>query len=228
MTFDPDCFAALRGCAALCGAGEDELRALLEDPGVRVETIPRGGAIDCASQGGRLGVLLSGRARAGSARTRATMNRFGPGDTFGAATVFAPGGIGVTTAVTACRVLFLPGAALEALLRRSPDAAMGYIRFLAGRAAFLGGKIGAFTAGSATRRVALLLRARGGWRGSLSELAAALDLSRTSLYRALEALSDAGAAAWGGKNVEVKDPAKLEPFCAEEAPRGAGGPSDRR
>ena len=87
--------------------------------------------------------------------------------------------------------------------------AAAYIAFLSGRVRFLNEKIALFTEDSARQRVYRWLCANCGEKGSLpkglsmTKLAAGLSMGRTSLYRALEELENAGLIVRDGKRIEV-------------------------
>lgn len=172
----------------------------------RGETICRPGAAAPA-----LGIVLHGRAEAAADhRDQAVLAAFGPGDTFGAAALFGGRGyVSRVRAVTECAVLFLPEALLRQWFGRWPGMAAAYIAFLSGRVRFLNEKIALFTEDSARQRVYRWLCANCGEKGSLlkglsmTKLAAGLSMGRTSLYRALEELENAGLIVRDGKRIEV-------------------------
>ena len=176
------------------------------------ERFSRGETIcDPATAERALGIVLEGRAEAvAPTRERAVLAAFGPGDTFGAAALF--GGEGYVShirAVTGCTVLLLPEALLRQWFARCPRMAVNYIAFLSGRVRFLNGKIAIFTQDSAQHRLYRWLRANCDETGclpeklSMTKLAATLSMGRTSLYRALEELENAGLIVRDGKRIEV-------------------------
>ena len=155
--------------------------------------------------------MLHGRAEAAADhRDQAVLAAFGPGGTFGAAALFGGRGyVSRVRAVTECAVLFLPEALLRQWFGRWPGMAAAYIAFLSGRVRFLNEKIALFTEDSARQRVYRWLCANCGEKGSLpkglsmTKLAAGLSMGRTSLYRALEELENAGLIVRDGKRIEV-------------------------
>mgnify|MGYP004513918477 FL=1 len=176
------------------------------------ERFSRGETIcDPATAERALGIVLEGRAEAvAPTRERAVLAAFGPGDTFGAAALF--GGEGYVSrirAVTGCTVLLLPEALLRQWFARCPRMAVNYIAFLSGRVRFLNGKIAIFTQDSAQHRLYRWLRANCDEWGrlpeklSMTKLAGALSMGRTSLYRAMEELAEAGLIVRDGKRIEV-------------------------
>lgn len=158
-----------------------------------------------------LGVVLSGRAEAVSAaQEKAVLSAFGPGDVFGAAALFGMEQPYVSRirAVRECRVRFLPEELLEKIFLACPAAAMNYIVFLSSRIRLLNGKIAVLAQNDTEGRLYRYLAENCGEDGYLlrritkTELAAALNMGRTSLYRALDSLEK--------KNLIVRKDGKLE------------------
>lgn len=142
-----------------------------------------------------LGVVLQGRAEAVAARRdSAVLNAFGPGAVFGAASLF--GGKAYVARVRAaadCRVQFLPEDTLRAWFLAEPQMALNYMAFLTDRVRFLNGKIAVYTCEGASGKLYSWLCANGDGDGalpklSMTKLAAALNMGRTSLYRAFDEL----------------------------------------
>lgn len=177
-----------------------------------VKAFPRGETIcgpDTAERA--LGIVLEGRAEAVSlTREQTVLAAFRPGDTFGAAALF--GGTGYVSrirAVTGCTVLLLPEEQLRQWFVRCPRMAANYIAFLSDRVRFLNGRIAIFTQEGARQRLYRWLRANCDEAGrlperlSMTKLAGALSMGRTSLYRAMEELESAGLIVRDGKRIEV-------------------------
>lgn len=187
--------------------------ALVEEAAaLETETFARGALIcDGATPRRALGIVLSGRAEAVSAdRQQAVLTVFQPGGTFGAAALFGGAGyVSCIRSVTGCTVLFLPEALLEQWFARCPQMAVNYITFLSGRVRFLNGKIAILTQDSARHRLYRWLQANCDQRGrlpegiSMTKLAATLSMGRTSLYRAMEELEEAGLIVRDEKRIEV-------------------------
>lgn len=158
-----------------------------------------------------LGIVLRGRAEAvAPAREQTVLAAFGPGDTFGAAALFGGGGyVSSIRAVTACSVILLPEELLRQWMVQQPRMAANYIAFLSGRVRFLNGKIAILTQDSARQRLYRWLRLNCDETGhlpeewSMTKLAAALSMGRTSLYRAMEELTAADMIRRDGKRIEV-------------------------
>ncbi len=139
------------------------------------------------------------------------MNRLGPGDMFGAAALFDAPETYVTqiTAEESTQVIFLPQDVMSSLLLRYPVLAENYIRFLSERIRFLNRKLAVLTTGSAENRLYQYLLAHSDGQGavqmppSMVELAHTLNIGRSSLYRSLDALLDAGVLAREGRSYRL-------------------------
>lgn len=190
--------------------GAEEL--LHEAQSLGVSRFSRGDTIcDPATVGRALGIVLEGRAEAvAPTREKAVLAVFGPGGTFGAAALFGGDGyVSRIRAVTACAVVLLPEELLRQWFQRCPQMAVNYIGFLSSRVRFLNGKIAIFTQDSAQHRLYRWLRANCDEWGrlpeklSMTKLAGTLSMGRTSLYRAMEELAEAGLIVRDGKRIEV-------------------------
>ena len=190
--------------------GAEEL--LHEAQSLGVSRFSRGDTIgDPATAGRALGLVREGRAEAvAPTREKAVLAVFGPGGTFGAAALFGGDGyVSRIRAVTACAVVLLPEELLRQWFQRCPQMAVNYIGFLSSRVRFLNGKIAIFTQDSAQHRLYRWLRANCDEWGrlpeklSMTKLAGALSMGRTSLYRAMEELAEAGLIVRDGKRIEV-------------------------
>ena len=190
--------------------GAEEL--LHEAQSLGVSSFSRGDTIcDPATAGRALGIVLEGRAEAvAPTREKAVLAVFGPGGTFGAAALFGGDGyVSRIRAVTACAVVLLPEELLRQWFQRCPQMAVNYIGFLSSRVRFLNGKIAIFTQDSAQHRLYRWLRDNCDEWGrlpeklSMTKLAGALSMGRTSLYRAMEELESAGLIVRDGKRIEV-------------------------
>ena len=139
------------------------------------------------------------------------MNRLGAGDMFGVAALFGESDTYVTqiTAEEPTEIVFLPQETVSALLLRYPLLAENYIRFLSGRIRFLNRKLAVLTVGSAEHRLYEYLSAHADAEGaiqlppSMVELAHTLNIGRSSLYRSLDALLEAGILAREGRSYRL-------------------------
>ncbi len=151
--------------------------------------------------GGRVEIYSTDAARQVLLRTIAK------DDLVGAAQLFASANTPMSRMTAACRtdMLIIEESAVHRLLDRSPRFRDNCLTFLADRIAFLNRKITTYTAGSAERRLALYLDGMAGGSDtficttSISAMADTLDISRASLYRALETLEQDGFLIRSGK-----------------------------
>lgn len=157
-----------------------------------------------------LGVVLRGRAEAVSAKSdRAVLTAFKTGAVFGAAALFGDGEyVSRVRAVTDCRVQFLPESLLREWFAAYPEMALNYIAFLTDRVRFLNGKIAVYTCDGTAAKLYSWLSSNCDAEGtlpklSMTKLAAALHMGRTSLYRGLDELEKNQLIAREGGKVRV-------------------------
>ena len=158
-------------------------------PGVVARTFEAGAVIyDVHAFAKCLGVVLSGQVdaykNAEEPSRRVLMNTLCAGQMFGAAALFVdtPDYVTQIVARKKSRVLFVPQAALRTLFAAYPQAAENYIAFLSERIVYLVEHACMCPDGSA--RIDLPF--------GMNKLAQALGIGRASLYRAMEALQQAG------------------------------------
>ncbi|WP_294516958.1 Crp/Fnr family transcriptional regulator [uncultured Pseudoflavonifractor sp.] len=163
-----------------------------------------------------LGAVLSGKVEV--RKGELIVSVLGPGDLFGAAALFndRTDYAAQLTARSPCRMLLLPQELVEELMAASPALARQYIRYLSGRIRFLEQKINSLVAGTAEERLSCFLRTQVQddlvpLDCSITGLAGRLNVSRASLYRALDALEDRGAIRREGRAIRVLNPELLEP-----------------
>lgn len=154
-----------------------------------------------------LGLVASGALEAEN-RSGIALNTLDRGTLFGVAALFGEVDRYVSTirAKSAARVLLIERSLLERLFIEHPECALRYVAFLTDRVRFLNAKIESFTAPSAQASLEHWLVQAGGGGDSVtvtswSAVSRALDMSRTSLYRALDALEADGKIAREGKKV---------------------------
>ncbi len=165
-----------------------------------------------------LGVLLSGKAviYGRDSGKRVLLNRLERLSIFDAAAVFFSEKETVSTVVakTKCHVLFIERPVLETIIENDPRVAHDYIIFLSDKICFLNRKIIAFTAKNADAALARYLLDSADGDGALSvnmtRIASTLDIGRTTLYRAADALEKDGCIAYDGKEMRILDREKLE------------------
>ena len=173
-----------------------------------------------AGDGGpfELGFLLSGKASifGKNGAGKVLLNLAAKGDVFNAATVFFADNESVSTVVakTRCEVLFISRERLEKLIGSDLAIASAYIALLSEKIYFLNRKIVAFTAKRADAALAgfLLDRLADGetMTVNMSRLASVLDIGRTTLYRAVDMLTEEVAIAYDGKEMKILSRELLE------------------
>lgn len=163
-----------------------------------------------------LGIVLDGRLRVtkeNADKRPIVMSTLQRGALFGAAALFnsEPEYATKVTAIERSRVLFLPQRLIKRMIEREPDIAENYIRYLSERILFLNRKIYFLTAGTAEQRLAGFLLdnlAVGEYSEMpmpMHRLADALNMSRASLYRAFDELTESGAVSKQGKLVCINN-----------------------
>lgn len=152
-----------------------------------------------------LGVVLEGTLEVTRGAMR--MAALGPGELFGAATLFGDRARYPTTltAGTPARVLLLERPAVEELMAKWPQVAFGYITYLTQRVNFLSDRLDALGAGPAEEKLVCWLREQGGTVEGLAagKVAATLNMSRATLYRAMDALTQRGVLVRTGKTIQL-------------------------
>lgn len=170
-----------------------------------------------------LGIVLEGSLRVtkdnadGHKMIMSTLNR---GALFGAAALFndEPEYATDIVALEKSTVLFFTQSLMQRMIRREPQIAENYIKYLSERILFLNKKIYFLTAGTAEQRLCtfLLDNMQEGTETKLpmplNKLADALNISRASLYRAFDTLTADGAITKNGKTITVKNAEGLRKF----------------
>lgn len=163
-----------------------------------------------------LGIVLEGRLRVTKENADMrpiVMSTLQRGALFGAAALFnsEPEYATKITAIERSRVLFLPQRLIKRMIEREPDIAENYIRYLSERILFLNRKIYFLTAGTAEQRLAgflldnLAVGESSEMPMPMHRLADALNMSRASLYRAFDELTESGAVSKQGKLVCINN-----------------------
>lgn len=173
-----------------------------------------------------LGIILEGSVRVTKDNADAKpmlMSTLHRGAVFGAAALFNDSEEYATrlTALESCRIAFFPQRLVRRTVLREPEIAENYIRYLSERILFLNRKIYYLTAGTAEQRLAnfalenLTQDAATPLPMSMTLLAAALNTSRASLYRALDALTQSGAIEKNGKLFRISDMDALKEYTLQ-------------
>ena len=211
----------VKGTRLLRGAQETVLRKVLAATDCEVRDFEKGETVYSGKSFSRsLGVVLDGSLRVtkdnadGHAMIMSTLVS---GSLFGAAALFNDEEQYATniTALEASRIVFFSQRLVERMIRREPQIAENYIKYLSERILFLNKKMYLLTAGTAEQRLAgfLLDNLPIGHAAELplpmNRLASALNISRASLYRAMDALCGCGAVVKTGKKICINDAERL-------------------
>ena len=211
----------VKGTHLFRGAPETVLRKVLAATDCEVRDFEKGETAYSGKSFSRsLGVVLDGSLRVtkdnadGHAMIMSTLVS---GSLFGAAALFNDEEQYATniTALEASRIVFFSQRLVERMIRREPQIAENYIKYLSERILFLNKKMYLLTAGTAEQRLAgfLLDNLPIGHAAELplpmNRLASALNISRASLYRAMDALCGCGAVVKTGKKICINDAERL-------------------
>ncbi len=197
------------------GLDSSDVEKILHSDGVTTETFKPGEIImSPAASAHRLGILLEGTAQVfkTASDTQLLVSLLQPGQLLGAASLFADGGAFVTTirAKQRCRILFFSESCMRTLLENDFRIVENYIRYLTHRIRFLTARLESIASPTAEDKLYqyLLQNAEGGTvrlAYSLTALASALGIGRASLYRAIDALEDAGKIVRNGKTIYLTE-----------------------
>ncbi len=156
-----------------------------------------------------IGLILSGSATAYGENV--LKKSFREGDTFGAAALFGNEKpyISRIIAKTDCEILFVDEKQLRELFIKYPEISVNYISFLSERVRLLNRKISLFTCKGAAAKLFQYLLDSADENGiikitNMTSLAKQTSLGRTSLYRALEELTENGYVSRDGNLIYIK------------------------
>lgn len=169
-------------------------------------SVPKGNVVYDRTRFRRcLGIVLRGRIQV--RRETLLVSTLQAGDLFGAAALFNKRASYPTTltALSDCEALLIPQEEIRRLLRVCGPFAEDYVTYLSGRIQFLSARLGVVSAGSNRDKLAryLLDAPDGEVTLSAAQLCQRLGVGRASLYRAFEALEQAGAIAREGKTIRI-------------------------
>ena len=142
---------------------------------------------------------------------RVIMNDLCAGDVFGVAALFGSSEPYPSTVVAAeyCKIAFISQETVSLWMAQVPRVAENYVRFLSDRIRFLNRRLSTLTAGQSNGKLWQYLLAHQSsdgvvtLQGGMSALAERLDMGRSSLYRSLDALTDAGRIRREGKQIII-------------------------
>jgi len=160
-----------------------------------------------------LGVVLEGRIQVRKAQL--LVSTLSSGDVFGAAALFngQKAYPSTLTALSECSMLLIHQDAVRQLLRECPDFAEDYVNYLSDRIQFLSNRLDALSAGTAEGKLGYYLLSDADAEDtvtlSATQLSARIGVGRASLYRAFDALEQAGAITREGKTIRILSREKL-------------------
>lgn len=210
------------------GVSESIVKKLISNGNGELKAYTSGSIVYSPSSFSRsLGIVLSGSLRVTKENADGhsiVMSTLGKGSVFGAAALFNNETEYVTkiTAAENSRVILFPQRLVERLLQQEPSFAFNYVKYLSERILFLNRKIYFLTAGTAEQKLAnfILENFTEGEAKKLpmtmESLASALNISRASLYRALDVLTDNGIIVKDGKSLCMIDSKKLKEIIKME------------
>lgn len=199
----PTAYAALAGKTFLfAGIAQEQIFALLAQDGVRVAHFEKDQVIfDRMDNVRALGIILYGTCAVTkeSESGRMPMSVLRQTDLFGAASLFhdEEAYVARVTAMTSTWLMLISEEALRSMMQQDFRVTENYLRYLTARIRFLSGRLDGFLPQSVEERVLnhIKTRAEDGlyeseW--SVTHLADALCISRTTLYRAMDKLVSDG------------------------------------
>lgn len=156
-----------------------------------------------------IGLIVSGRATAFGENV--LKKTFHEGDTFGAAALFGNEEqyISRIVAKTDCEILFADEKELRTLFNKYPEMSINYISFLSERVRLLNKKISLFTCKGAPVKLYRYLSDNADENNTvkivnMTSLAKSTSIGRTSLYRAMDELTENGIIERNGSTITIK------------------------
>lgn len=206
------------------GTAEGSLQRILNVSGYELEEYEKDAVVYSPTDFKRsLGIILGGQLRVTKENAdgrEIVMSTLYRGDMFGAAALFN-GEHEFQTTITAVensRIVFFSQRIIMRLIEREPKIAENYIKYLSERIVFLNKKIYFLTSGTAEQRLSSFLLNNlskydfGKLPMPMTEIAASLNISRASLYRALDTITESGAVEKKGRLMRIVDEGKLCEF----------------
>ena len=208
----------IASCFLFEGVSPENVESAVSDERAELVFLPKGVRLsELTDYAACLGVVLAGGLRVTQATNdRFVMNVLRRGSVFGAADLYADEGeaSSVLTAEADCRIVLLPRALVEELVRQNPRVGINLFRFLTGRIRFLNTTIRSLAAEGAGATLSCWLRENAVLHAgqytvevpkSFSDLAARLNIGRASLYRALDKFEQCGIIVRDGKTITIRD-----------------------
>ena len=206
------------------GTAEGTLQRVINVSGYELESYGKDAVVFSPTEFKRsLGIILEGALRVTKENAEGreiVMSTLYRGNMFGAATMFNGEHEFQTkiTAVEDSRIIFFPQRIILRLMEREPKIAENYIKYLSERIVFLNKKIYFLTSGTAEQRLSSFLLNNlstvdfSRLPMQMTDIASSLNISRASLYRALDCIMESGAVVKDGKLFRIADEGKLCEF----------------
>lgn len=199
-------FDILETAPVFSALSEREMEMLLENYS-RVCTYKKGEIIlSPKTKEKTVGVLLKGEVRV--LKDYVTVSVLTQGKQFGLAGLYQQesGFVNTVIAKTNCRILWIQKEGIDKILTRNPEFSVSYISYLSGRIYYLNNKIEAYTAPTAEEKLLNFLESncpenRIFQEVSITELTRQVNVSRASLYRALDSLTRQGVLRYEHKQI---------------------------
>lgn len=217
-------FELVHNSALMKGMSEASLSRLLAVCEYDIATYIKGDIVYSGEMFRRgIGIILGGKllvTKENADGKRMIMSTLSKGEMFGAASMFNNEMKFATDIKAAAdsKIIFLPEKVILRLVEREPTVSENYIRYLSERILYLNKKLYFLTAGTAEQRVSSFLMNNLSevdetqLNMSMTQIAASLNISRASFYRALEAIIDSGAVIKNGKRMRIANVQKLCDF----------------
>lgn len=197
-------------CFLFEGLPEKDLQSIYNTLGNKV-TVNKGGEL---YRNSHIGILSSGSAvikRRSNLGEEITIRNICVGEIFGAASVFGnwQEGFSSITAKSDCELYYISEEKFRKIIKKFPNIAFNYIKFLTERIRFLNSRIDALSADSTQHRLYEFLISQADENScvtldfGLAELARRLQVGRSSLYRDIEKLENSGLISRDNKKFKI-------------------------
>jgi len=214
----------LMSTGLFAGLSDKTLEQILQADGCRTDTFEKGSIVySPAAYRRELAIFLRGEAvvtKANTSGKKIIMSVLKPGSVFGMAALFYEKDEFLTTITTrkTSLILFMNKAWIAEVFSKYPQVSINYITILSERVHFLNHRIDAFSYTDSADRLLCYLSGFADKNPeifelvmpvNMADLAEALNLGRSSLYRAFEALEKEGVLARKGRIITVLKPDRL-------------------
>lgn len=211
-------------CSLFKFCDSEKVNDYLENIGAFVCDFNSGDTIPTELRRSAYGIIISGSVKIFSGEHSGNsflMNIISEGEPFDIAALTGSKARQPVSSITTagrCRILFVPTCPINDLMHDYPEITANCFRFFCERIEFLNQKIHSLSCGSSNQKLVnfllhefycengkFLVRIK-----SCVELASKLNVSRASLYRAMDALQEDGIISHNGKMIEITDINRLQ------------------